>query len=102
MNRIKVVRQALDGRVKRVYLEIGVKRGVAFRSIFTIEAVMPRSSSAMMKAAPISPSAWANPSADEGERGDGEERLDGLHYLRHSAPLPSMSTISADTPCFSR
>jgi len=33
VNRIKAVQQALDGRVKRVYLEIGVSRGVAFRRI---------------------------------------------------------------------
>jgi hypothetical protein len=57
---------------------------------------------AMMKLAPISVSAWANPGADEGECGDGEERPNGLHNLRHSTPLPSMSTISADTPCFAR
>jgi hypothetical protein len=47
-------------------------------------------------------SAWANPGADECECGDGEERANGLHYLRHSTPHPSMSTISADTPCFAR
>jgi hypothetical protein len=33
MNRTKAVQQVLDGRVKRVYLEIGVSRGVAFRCI---------------------------------------------------------------------
>jgi hypothetical protein len=33
VNRIKAVKQALDGRTKPVYLEIGVKRGAAFRRI---------------------------------------------------------------------
>ena len=33
MNRMKAVEQALDGRAKRVYLEIGVKRGAAFRHV---------------------------------------------------------------------
>ena len=63
---------------------------------------MPCSSRAMMKAAPISLSAWANPGADDGECGDGEERPNGRHYLRHSTPVRSMSTISADTSCFAR
>jgi Methyltransferase domain len=31
VNRIKAVQQALDGRTRRVYLEIGVSRGVALR-----------------------------------------------------------------------
>jgi len=33
VNRIKAVQQALDGRVKPVYLEIGVSHGAAFRRI---------------------------------------------------------------------
>ncbi|MBN3459540.1 class I SAM-dependent methyltransferase [Mycobacterium sp. DSM 3803] len=33
MNRIKVVQQALDGRERPVYLEIGVSRGTTFRRI---------------------------------------------------------------------
>ncbi|GAT10425.1 class I SAM-dependent methyltransferase [Mycolicibacterium novocastrense] len=33
MNRKKVVRRALDGRPNPVYLEIGVKRGAAFRGV---------------------------------------------------------------------
>jgi hypothetical protein len=39
VNRIKVVQRALDGRVKPVYLEIGVSRGVAFRCITADEKV---------------------------------------------------------------
>ena len=39
MNRIKAVQQALDGRARRVYLEIGVCRGVAFRHITADEKV---------------------------------------------------------------
>ena len=33
VNRIKAVEQALDGRVKRIYLEIGVEYGRAFGRI---------------------------------------------------------------------
>src|SRR5262245_58372093 len=33
MNRIKAVKRALHGRTRPVYLEIGVKRGAAFRRI---------------------------------------------------------------------
>jgi Methyltransferase domain len=39
VNRIKAVQQALDGRVKRVYLEIGVAHGVAFRRITADEKI---------------------------------------------------------------
>ncbi len=39
MNRIKAVQQALDGRVRRVYLEIGVSHGVAFRRITADEKI---------------------------------------------------------------
>jgi Methyltransferase domain len=39
VNRIKAVRQALDGRVKRVYLEIGVEYGSAFRRITAEEKI---------------------------------------------------------------
>lgn len=39
MNRIKAVQQALDGRTKRVYLEIGVKRGAVFRRIAADEKI---------------------------------------------------------------
>lgn len=39
MNRIKVVQEALDGREKPVYLEIGVSYGVAFRRIVADEKV---------------------------------------------------------------
>ena len=39
MNRIKAVQQALDGRARRVYLEIGVCRGVAFRHITADEKI---------------------------------------------------------------
>ena len=39
MNRIKAAQQALDGRVKRVYLEIGVSRGMTFRRITADEKI---------------------------------------------------------------
>jgi hypothetical protein len=39
VNRIKAVQQALDGRVKPVYLEIGVSRGAAFRRITADEKI---------------------------------------------------------------
>jgi hypothetical protein len=39
VNRIKAVQQALDGRARRVYLEIGVCRGVAFRHITADEKI---------------------------------------------------------------
>jgi SAM-dependent methyltransferase len=39
VNRIKAVQQALDGRGKRVYLEIGVSHGLAFRRITADEKI---------------------------------------------------------------
>lgn len=39
MNRTKAVRQALEGRTKPVYLEIGVKKGAAFRRITADEKI---------------------------------------------------------------
>jgi hypothetical protein len=39
VNRIKAVQQALDGRVRRVYLEIGVSHGAAFRRITADEKI---------------------------------------------------------------
>jgi Methyltransferase domain len=39
VNRVKAVQQALDGRVKRVYLEIGVWRGFVFRQITAEEKI---------------------------------------------------------------
>jgi hypothetical protein len=39
VNRIKAVQQAPDGRVKRVYLEIGVWHGFAFRCITADEKI---------------------------------------------------------------
>jgi hypothetical protein len=39
VNRIKAVQQALDGRVKAVYLEIGVSHGAAFRRIGADEKI---------------------------------------------------------------
>ena len=39
MNRIKAVQRALDGRVNRVYLEIGVSHGRAFRRITADEKI---------------------------------------------------------------
>ncbi len=49
----------------------------------------------LMTAASTSLSAEANPSADAG---DSERSPYRLHYLRHSTPVPSISTISADIP----
>ncbi|OBG89576.1 biotin carboxyl carrier protein [Mycobacterium sp. E802] len=39
MNRVKAVRQALDGREESVYLEIGVCRGSVFRQISAAEKI---------------------------------------------------------------
>jgi hypothetical protein len=39
VNRVKAVQRALDGRVKRVYLEIGVEHGFAFRLITADEKI---------------------------------------------------------------
>lgn len=39
MNRIKAVQQALNGRSSRIYLEIGVSRGSAFRRITAQEKI---------------------------------------------------------------
>jgi hypothetical protein len=39
VNRIKAVQQALDGRTKSVYLEIGVKRGATLRRITADEKI---------------------------------------------------------------
>jgi len=39
VNRIEAVQQALDGRVQRVYLEIGVSHGWAFRRITAVEKI---------------------------------------------------------------
>jgi Methyltransferase domain len=39
VNRIKAVQQALDGRPRRVYLEIGVSHGAAFRRITADEKI---------------------------------------------------------------
>jgi Methyltransferase domain len=39
VNRVKVVQHALEGRARRVYLEIGVSRGVAFRRITADEKI---------------------------------------------------------------
>ncbi len=41
MNRIKVAQHALNGRVKPVYPEIGVSRGVAFRRMTADESDSP-------------------------------------------------------------
>lgn len=41
MNRIKAVQRALDVRSRRVYLEIGVSRGTAFRRIVAEEGGVP-------------------------------------------------------------
>jgi hypothetical protein len=74
MNRIKAVQRALNGRVKRVYLEIGVSRGVAFRRItadekiavdpaFKLSARSRRLADAKAGAPPTTPRRPATPSS---------------------------------------
>ncbi|MGH3967807.1 MAG: class I SAM-dependent methyltransferase [Mycobacterium sp.] len=94
MNRIKAVQRALDARATRVYLEIGVSRGFAFRRISADEkiAVDPafrlsaRSRRLADEKAPAtryfettSDSFFANETAFLEQRGIDVALIDGLH-----------------------
>ena len=97
MNRIKAVQQALDGRARRVYLEIGVCRGVAFRHItadekiavdpaFKLSARARRLADAKARAAhyfeTTSDAFFANETAFLEQRGIDVALIDGLHTYR--------------------
>ena len=126
MNRIKAVQQALDGRVKRVYLEIGVAHGVAFRRItadekiavdpaFKLSARSRRLANAKARAShyfeTTSDAFFTNETAFLEQHGIDIALLDGLHtckqalrdventlrYLRTTASL-SCTTATPQTP----
>lgn len=97
MNRIKAVQRALDGRQRRVYLEIGVSEGKAFRHIAAEEkiAVDPELalSARTRKRAAAKASAthyfdigsdafFANETAFLQQRGIDVAFIDGLHTYR--------------------
>jgi hypothetical protein len=94
MNRITAVRQVLDGSVNRVYLEIGVSRGLAFRHItadekiavdpaFKLSARSRRLADAKASATHYfemtSDAFFANEAAFLEERGIDVALIDGLH-----------------------
>jgi hypothetical protein len=94
VNRIKAVQQALDGRVKRVYLEIGVSNGLAFRRItadekiavdpaFKLSARSRRRADAKARAThyfeTTSDAFFANETAFLEQRGIDVALIDGLH-----------------------
>jgi hypothetical protein len=94
VNRIKAVQQALDGRVKRVYLEIGVERGWAFVRIsadekiavdpaFKLSARARRLADAKARAThyfqTTSDAFFVNKSAFLEQRGIDVALIDGLH-----------------------
>jgi Methyltransferase domain len=94
VNRIKAVQRALDRRVKRVYLEIGVEHGSAFRHIGADEkiavdpalALSPRSrqlADAKARATyyfeTTSDAFFANQTAFLDQRGIDVALIDGLH-----------------------
>jgi Methyltransferase domain len=94
VNRIKAVQQALDGRVQRVYLEIGVSRGVGFRRIsadekiavdpaFKLSARSRRLADAKARAThyfeTTSDAFFANETAFLEQRGIDVALIDGLH-----------------------
>nr|WP_232065425.1 class I SAM-dependent methyltransferase [Mycobacterium shinjukuense] len=96
-NRIRAVQQALDGRVTRVYLEIGVSHGFAFRRIAADEkiAVDPafklsgrsrRLAAAKARAThyfeTTSDAFFANETALLEQRGIDVALIDGLHTYR--------------------
>ena len=97
MNRTKAVQQALDGRVKRVYLEIGVSRGVTFRRItvdekiavdpaFKLSARSRRLADAKARAThyfeTTSDAFFANETAFLEQRGIDVALIDGLHTYK--------------------
>jgi hypothetical protein len=94
VNRIKAVKKALDGRVKPVYLEIGVSKGYAFRCItadekiavdpvFKLSARSRKLSDAKARAThyfeTTSDDFFANQAAFLEERGIDVALIDGLH-----------------------
>jgi hypothetical protein len=97
VNRIKAVQQALDGRVNRVYLEIGVSHGFAFRRItadhkiavdpaFTLSARCRRLADAKARATDYfettSNAFFANETAFLEQHGIDVALIDGLHTDR--------------------
>jgi len=97
VNRIKAVQQALDGRARRVYLEIGVCRGVAFRHItadekiavdpaFKLSARARRLADAKARAThyfeTTSDAFFANETAFLEQHGIDVALIDGLHTYR--------------------
>lgn len=94
MNRIKTVKRALEGRANPVYLEIGVKRGAAFRKIsadekiavdpaFRLSARTRKAAGAMARTTHYfevpSDDFFAKESAFLEERGIDVALIDGLH-----------------------
>jgi hypothetical protein len=94
VNRIKAVQQALDGRARRIYLEIGVSRGEAFRRItadekiavdpaFKLSARSRRLASAKARAThyfeTTSDAFFANETAFLDQHGIDVALIDGLH-----------------------
>ena len=107
MNRIKAVQQALDGRVKRVYLEIGVERGWAFAQIsadekiavdpaFKFSARARRLADAKARAThyfqTTSDAFFVNKTAFLEQRGIDVALIDGLH-------TDGRSCATSKTPC---
>jgi hypothetical protein len=99
LNRIEVVQQALEGRVDRVYLEIGVERGAAFRCItaeekiavdpaFKLSARSRRLADANAHATHYfetdSDAFFANETAFLNQRGIDVALIDGLHTYRQA------------------
>ena len=97
MNRIKVVQQALHGRVKPVYLEIGVWKGLVFRDIaadekiavdpaFKLSARSRRLADAKARAThyfeTTSDAFFANETAFLEQRGIDVALIDGLHSYK--------------------
>ncbi len=98
MNRIKAVQQALDGRARRVYLEIGVSRGVTFRRItadekiavdpaFKLSARSRRLADAKARAThyfeTTSDAFFANETGFLEQHGIDVALIDGLHTYKH-------------------
>lgn len=97
MNRIKAVQRALDGRRRRVYLEIGVSTGTAFRHIaaeekIAVDPALALSARTRKRAAATSSAThyfetssdafFANETAFLEQRGIDVAFIDGLHTYR--------------------
>ena len=98
MNRTKAVQQALDGRARRVYLEIGVSRGMTFRRItadekiavdpaFKLSARSRRLADAKARAThyfeTTSDAVFTNKTAFLEQHGIDVALIDGLHTYKH-------------------